>query len=176
MRPARLAPGFRRHLLRTLLAFAVVLAPSWAAQPAAAARCRALDGDTVQCGRERIRLKDVHAAEKGSPGAEAQRRALQRKLDSGEVRIRRHGKDAWGRSLGDVYVGGRKVRQSDIGPAAGRGAGRAGGSRSARSDARDATPTTTARAPRAQRAHGPRFASQSPRRGARASSRDSRRR
>lgn len=90
----------------------------------AARRCKAIDGDTLRCGRERVRLRDVYAAERGTPGAEAQRRALQRKLHSGEVRIRRHGKDDYGRTLGDVYVNGRKVRQSDVGPRSGHGSDR----------------------------------------------------
>ncbi len=107
------------------LALILALVPALAFLPAladAASRCKALDGDTVRCGRERIRLRDVYAAERGEPGALAQRRALQRQLDSGEVRIRRRGKDDYGRTLGDVYVNGRKVRQSDIGPRGGRGA------------------------------------------------------
>lgn len=90
----------------------------------AAPRCKAIDGDTVRCGRERIRLREVYAAERGTPGGEAQRGALQRRLDSGEVRIRRHGKDDYGRTLGDVYVDGRKLRQSDIGARGGRGSDR----------------------------------------------------
>lgn len=102
---------------------ALVPALAWVAAPAdAASRCKALDGDTVRCGRERIRLREVYAAERGEPGALAQRRALQRQLDSGEVRIRRRGKDDYGRTLGDVYVNGRKVTQADIGPRGGHGA------------------------------------------------------
>jgi micrococcal nuclease len=111
-------------LARVLAALLVALALAAPAAPAQAAkRCRAIDGDTIRCGRERIRLRNVYAAERGEPGAEAARRALQRRLDSGEVRIRRHGRDAYGRTLGDVYVNGRKVRQADIGPRAGHGAG-----------------------------------------------------
>ena len=110
---------FRLGLL--LIAALPFLAPA----PAfAASRCRAIDGDTIRCARERIRLRDVYAAERGSPGAETARRALQRKLDSGEVRIRRHGRDRYGRTLGDVTVNGRGVTQSDIGPRGGRGADR----------------------------------------------------
>ena len=107
------------------LAFLLALLPALAfvAAPAdAATRCKAIDGDTVRCGRERIRLRAVYAAERGEPGAAEARRALQRKLDSGEVRIRRHGKDTYGRTLGDVYVNGRKVTQADIGPRGGHGA------------------------------------------------------
>jgi len=104
-----------------LLAIALPLLLA-AAPVGAASRCKALDGDTVQCGPERIRLRAVYAAERGAPGADRERRALQRKLDSGEIRIRRRGKDTYGRTLGDVYVNGRKVTQSDIGPRGGRGA------------------------------------------------------
>lgn len=113
----------RRRSLCVALCLALVAALAVIAGPAEAARrCKALDGDTVRCGRERIRLRDVYAPERGDPGAQAQRRALQRRLDSGEVKIRRHGRDDYGRTLGDVYVNGRKVRQSDIGPRGGRGA------------------------------------------------------
>lgn len=107
------------------LALLAALFPALALVPApveAATRCKAIDGDTIRCGRERIRLRGVHAAERGEAGAEAQRRALQRQLDSGEVKIRRRGKDDYGRTLGDVYVNDRKVRQSDVGPRSGRGA------------------------------------------------------
>ena len=104
-----------------VLAVALILAALLPAPADAARRCRAVDGDSVHCGRERIRLRDVYAAERGQPGAEAERRALQRQLDSGAVRIRRHGKDDYGRTLGDVYVNGRKVTQADIGLRGGRG-------------------------------------------------------
>lgn len=104
---------------------AIALSLLLAVAPAEAARrCKAVDGDTVRCGRERIRLREVYAAERGEPGAEAQRRALQRQLDAGGVRIRRHGHDSYGRTLGDIYVNGRKVTQADIGPPGGRGAER----------------------------------------------------
>lgn len=120
----------------------------WQSPGTAAPRCRALDGDTVQCGKERIRLREVYAAEKGSPGADAERRALQRKLDSGQVRIRRHGKDAYGRTLGDVYVGGRKVTQADIGPRGGKGADHARTSRAPRADAPPASRSPSSHTPR----------------------------
>lgn len=108
-----------------LASLAVALIALLAAVPVVAAqRCKAIDGDTVRCGHERVRLRDVYAAERGTPGAAAERRALQRKLDSGEVRIRRHGRDDYGRTLGDVYVNGRKVKQSDVGPRGGRGSDR----------------------------------------------------
>ena len=92
-------------------------------------RCYALDGDTLQCGPERVRLRGVYAKEKDAPGGEEARRRLQQKIDSGAVRIARRGKDKYGRTLGDVYVGGRKVTQRDIGPQGGRGASSASGAK-----------------------------------------------
>jgi len=121
----------RTDTLKFLGALALtMLSLTWFVPVEAAKRCKALDGDTVQCGRERIRLREVYAAERGTPGADQERRALQRRLDSGEVKVRRHGKDAYGRTLGDVYVGGKKVTQSDIGPRGGRGASYGKSSRS----------------------------------------------
>lgn len=101
------------------VALALAVLPSEAAR-----RCKAIDGDTIRCGRERIRLREVHAAERGTPGAEAARRALQRQLDAGEIRVRRRGKDGYGRTLGDVYVNGRRITQADVGPRGGQGAER----------------------------------------------------
>ena len=87
-----------------------------------ALQCRAIDGDTVRCGKKRVRLRNVYAAERGTPNAEKQRQALQAKLDQGKVHIKRWGRDRYGRILADVYVDGKKIVQSDIGPRSGRGA------------------------------------------------------
>ncbi len=144
-----LRDNLQRVRYATLFLAAIAL---WPVSAPAASRCRALDGDTVQCGKERIRLREVYAAERGTPGAEAERRALQRRLDSGEVRIRRHGKDSYGRTLGDVHVGGRKVTQSDIGPRGGKGADRpraTHGPRSPRTGAPVANRSPSHHAPRA---------------------------
>ncbi len=91
------------------------------ASGAQAQRCRALDGDSMQCGPERVRLYDVYAAEWDEPGGREAKRNLQRRLAEGEVRLVRHGQDRYGRTLADAYVNGRKIVQSDIGPRAGKG-------------------------------------------------------
>lgn len=115
----------RRAAIRLAFLFSLAPALGFISRPAdAAGRCKAIDGDTLRCGRERVRLRNVYAAERGTPGADAERRALQRRLESGEVRIRRRGKDEYGRTLGEVYVNGRKVTQADIGARGGRGANR----------------------------------------------------
>ena len=92
-----------------------------AAAPALAERCKAIDGDTLQCGGERVRLYDVYAAEMNEAGGAEAKKNLQRRVNNREVELHRHGHDRYGRTLADVYVHGRKIRQSDIGPRAGRG-------------------------------------------------------
>jgi endonuclease YncB( thermonuclease family) len=83
--------------------------------------CRAVDGDSLRCGWERIRLYDVYAAELNEPGGREARANLRRLIRSGELRIVRRGKDRYGRTLADLYVNGHKIVQEDIGPRAGRG-------------------------------------------------------
>lgn len=76
--------------------------------------CHAVDGDTLRCGRERIRLLAIDAPEmpghcragrRCAPGdPEASKANLQAMLD-GSLRIDRVGKDRYGRTLGVVWVG-----------------------------------------------------------------------
>ena len=107
----------------TLISSALTLA-FFASFPAnSQSKCRAIDGDTVRCGNERIRLRQVYAAEKYDAGGAQARANLQRQLDSGQIRIERKGKDKYGRTLGDIYVDGRKIGQSDVGTKGGRGLG-----------------------------------------------------
>jgi micrococcal nuclease len=77
--------------------------------------CHATDGDTIRCGRERIRLQGIDAPEmrghcrrgrvcvKGDPIAS--KRSLARALQSGPIRIERIGRDHYGRTLGNVRAG-----------------------------------------------------------------------
>ncbi len=88
---------------------------------AAAQRCRALDGDTLQCGAERVRLYDVYAAEMNEAGGAQARRNLQQRIRGHDVTLHRRGHDRYGRTLADAWVGGHKIVQSDVGPRAGRG-------------------------------------------------------
>ncbi|MBM3384938.1 MAG: thermonuclease family protein [Betaproteobacteria bacterium] len=107
----------------TLISSALTLA-FFASFPAySQSKCRAIDGDTVRCGNERIRLLQVYAAEKSDAGGAQARANLQWQLDSGQIRIDRKGKDKYGRTLGDIYVNGRKIGQSDVGTKGGRGLG-----------------------------------------------------
>jgi len=104
--------------MRRIAVLLVAVALPW---PAFALKCRALDGDTLQCGAERVRLYDVYAAEMNEAGGAQARRNLQQRLRGHEVTLHRHGHDRYGRTLADAYVGGHKIVQSDVGPRAGRG-------------------------------------------------------
>lgn len=104
------------HVAPLLLALALPLAAF------AGERCLAIDGDTLVCNRQKIRLTNVYAAELNQPGGAAAKQRLRALISSGEVVIRPLGSDRYGRILAEVYVGGRRIEQSDIGPRAGRGA------------------------------------------------------
>ena len=84
-------------------------------------RCIAVDGDTLLCNHEKVRLMNVYAAELNQLGGRAAKRRLQMFVASGDLALRRLGHDRYGRTLAEVYVNGRRIEQSDIGPRAGRG-------------------------------------------------------
>jgi|TARA_R100000501_G_scaffold14778_1_gene26816 endonuclease YncB( thermonuclease family) len=73
--------------------------------------CSVTDGDTIRCGDERIRLLGIDAPElpghcrRGRTCAPGDPFAATRSMEqalSGELRIERFGKDAYGRTLGAV--------------------------------------------------------------------------
>lgn len=79
--------------------------------------CTVVDGDTVRCGKERVRLlgidaPEIHRCRQGrfcAPGdGQASKRNLQRLLN-GSVRIERITRDRYGRTVAQVYAGGRNV-------------------------------------------------------------------
>ena len=84
-------------------------------------RCIAVDGDTLVCNHQKVRLTNVYAAELNETGGYAAKRRMQALIASGEVTLRPFGHDRYGRTLAEVYVNGRRIEQADIGPRAGRG-------------------------------------------------------
>ena len=86
-----------------------------------AERCIAVDGDTLVCNHQKVRLTNVYAAEMNQPGGSAAKKKLQALVQSREVGLVTHGHDRYGRILAEVYVEGRRIEQADIGPRAGRG-------------------------------------------------------
>jgi hypothetical protein len=95
---------------------ALTISPAFAGE-----RCIAIDGDTLVCNHQKVRLTNVYAAELNQSGGYAAKRRLQAVIASGDVTLRPIGHDRYGRTLAEVYVNGRRVEQSDIGPRAGRG-------------------------------------------------------
>ena len=91
------------------------------ANPAWAERCIAIDGDTLVCNHQKVRLTNVYAAEMNQPGGSAAKKKLQALVHNRDVGLITHGHDRYGRILAEVYVDGRRVEQADIGPRAGRG-------------------------------------------------------
>ena len=86
-----------------------------AAVPAAAERihgCRAIDGDTLACGAERIHLRGVHAPALHEPGGPEARARLDRLLSSSpDHHIVRHGP-----ARADLYTGSQRVAPVDVSP------------------------------------------------------------
>jgi hypothetical protein len=95
---------------------ALTISPAFAGE-----RCIAIDGDTLVCNHQKVRLTNVYAAELNQTGGYAAKRRLQAVITSGDVTLRPVGHDRYGRTLAEVYVNGRRIEQADIGPRAGRG-------------------------------------------------------
>ena len=77
-------------------------------------RCSAVDGETLRCGRERVRVEGLHAPNVKTAEGDTARQRLQRRLQSGEVVIERRGEDKYGRTLGRLYVSGQRITQTDL--------------------------------------------------------------
>ena len=68
-----------------------------------------IDGDTLRMGSERIRLRGIDTPELNEPGGQAARQRLEQLLKEGPIRIVPHGQDVYGRTVADVFAGGRNV-------------------------------------------------------------------
>ena len=69
------------------------------------------DGDTFYVGAETIRLRGIDTPEVGQPLASAATRRLIALLHAGPVTIVPRAEDVYGRTVANVYVGGRDVAQ-----------------------------------------------------------------
>lgn len=105
---------------------ALVVATLVAGSALAGERCIAVDGDSLVCRGQKVRLNNVYAAELNEAGGRVAKRRLHELVRAREVTLRTFGRDRYGRLLAEVYVEGRRIEQADIGPRAGRGAGSAG--------------------------------------------------
>jgi micrococcal nuclease len=98
----------------------LLLLSAWSVE---GAQCLAIDGDTLVCNRQKVRLTNVYAAELNQAGGAAAKRRLQALVGGRDVTLRPFGHDRYGRLLAEVYVNGRRIEQGDIGPRVGRGSG-----------------------------------------------------
>jgi micrococcal nuclease len=98
-----------RYLAAVLISALPVLA-------CAGERCTAMDGATLQCGRERVKVEGLNAPGLKEPGGQQARQRLQQRLRSGEIVIERRGRDKYGRTLGRLFVNGNRITQIDVSP------------------------------------------------------------
>ena len=83
-------------------------------------RCSALDGATLQCGRERVRVEGLHAPTLNEPGGREARARLERRIRQGELVIERGERDRFGRTHARIYVNGKRITQLDLDTKPGR--------------------------------------------------------
>ncbi len=72
---------------------------------------RAIDGDTLRYGHDRIRIRGYNAPERSEAGGLEATLRLQQLLHEGEISIVPHGHDVYGRTLADVFVNGQNVAE-----------------------------------------------------------------
>ncbi|MGC4096900.1 MAG: thermonuclease family protein [Nitrospira sp.] len=75
---------------------------------------RAVDGDTIRVGGERVRLRGIDTPEMSEFEGPAAKRRLEELLRSGSIRIVPHGRDVYDRLIADVFVNEQNVAQTLI--------------------------------------------------------------
>ena len=70
---------------------------------------RAVDGDTIRVGGERIRLRGIDTPEMNEPAGPAAKQRLDELWRSGSIRIVPQGRDVYHRLVADVFVNGQNV-------------------------------------------------------------------
>lgn len=75
---------------------------------------RAVDGDTIRVGGERIRLRGIDTPEMSEPDGPTAKRRLEELLRTGPIRIVPHGRDVYNRLLADVFVNEQNVAETLI--------------------------------------------------------------
>lgn len=72
---------------------------------------RAVDGDTIRVGAERIRLRGIDTPELSELEGPAAKRRLEELMRSGSIRIEPRGRDVYNRLVADVFVNERNVAE-----------------------------------------------------------------
>jgi endonuclease YncB( thermonuclease family) len=75
---------------------------------------RVIDGDTFETASRKnpVRLANVDTPEKGEPGYQGAKQDLQRLIGGEQVEIDTKARDAYGRSVANVKVGGKSVNRA----------------------------------------------------------------
>lgn len=68
--------------------------------------CVAIDGDTLRCGDERVRLARINSVERGEPGFQAAKDHMAMLVNGKEVRCWVKKREKYGRLLGECQAGG----------------------------------------------------------------------
>jgi micrococcal nuclease len=72
---------------------------------------RAVDGDTIRVGSQRIRLRGIDTPEMSEFDGPAAKRRLEELLRSGSIRIVPRGRDVYDRLVADVFVNDQNVAE-----------------------------------------------------------------
>jgi len=72
---------------------------------------RAVDGDTIRVGSERIRLRGIDTPELSEFDGPRAKRRLEELLRSGSIRIEPRGRDVYHRLVADIYVNEQNVAE-----------------------------------------------------------------
>jgi len=72
---------------------------------------RAVDGDTIRVGSQRIRLRGIDTPEMSELEGPAAKQRLEQLLRSGSVRIVPHGRDVYNRLVADVFINEQNVAE-----------------------------------------------------------------
>jgi micrococcal nuclease len=75
---------------------------------------RAVDGDTIRVGGERVRLRGIDTPEMSELEGPAAKQRLEELLRSGPIRIEPRGRDIYDRLVADVFVNGQNVADTLI--------------------------------------------------------------
>jgi endonuclease YncB( thermonuclease family) len=72
---------------------------------------RAVDGDTIRVGSQRIRLRGIDTPEMSELEGPAAKQRLEQLLRSGSVRIVPRGRDVYNRLVADVFINEQNVAE-----------------------------------------------------------------
>ncbi len=72
---------------------------------------RAVDGDTIRVGAERIRLRGIDTPEMSELAGPAAKQRLEELLRSGPIRIVPRGRDVYDRLVADVFINEQNIAE-----------------------------------------------------------------